>query len=106
MEIVEPSLIPSFWISGFPEYPATFPVFPRLSPPFIHHSPNRPARVVGDIQRTVRPHGHAHWAVLRSRGVLLPEAVRERLVAAHRLAVLEGHERDPVARLGERRAVP
>src|SRR5437879_12709585 len=44
--------------------------------------------------------------MLGSRRVLLPEAVRERLVAAHRFAVLEGHERDPVARLGERRAVP
>src|SRR2546422_9923585 len=44
--------------------------------------------------------------MLRPRGILLPEAVRELPVAAPRLAVLEGPERDAVTRLGERRAVP
>src|SRR5213082_1979005 len=101
--------MPSFCTSGFPEYPATLPPLPplcRLLPPFVHPPPDRPGRVVGDIQRSVRPHRHAHRPVLRPRGVLLPKPVRERLVAAHRLAVLERHERYPVARLRQRRAVP
>src|SRR5207249_753446 len=119
-------LIPSFCTSGFPEYPATSaalcrPLPPstalsrlptalcRLLPPLaalVHHSPDPPRRVVGDVQRAVGAHRHAHRSMLRPRGILLPEAVRERLIAPHRLAVLEGHERDAVTRLGERRAVP
>src|SRR5947207_13763857 len=101
--------MPSFCTSGFPEYPATLPPLPplcRLLPPFVHHPPDCPGRVVGDIQRSVRPHRYAHRPVFGPSGVLLPEAVRERLVAAHRLAVLERHERHPVARLRQRRAVP
>src|SRR5207247_10465376 len=81
----------------------------RLLPPLaalVHHAPDPPRRVVGDVQRAVGAHRHAHRSMLRPRGILLPEAVRERLIAPHRLAVLEGHERDAVTRLGERRAVP
>src|SRR2546423_15680008 len=103
MAIAQPSLIPSFCTRGFPEYPAAFC---RPLPPSIHHAPDRAARAVGDVERPVRPHRHAHRSVLRSRRVVFPEAVRERLVAARRLAVLEGHGRDAVARPAERRPVP
>src|SRR5947199_4215863 len=105
-------LIPSFCTSGFPEYPATSTASTalcRLLLPLaalVHHSPDPPRRVVGDVQRAVGAHRHAHRSMLRPRGILLPEAVRERLIAPHRLAVLEGHERDAVPRLGERRPVP
>src|SRR5205085_1014740 len=104
MAIAQPSLIPSLSTSDRLEYPAT--PFPGLSPAFVDHPPDRAGRVVRDIQRPVRPHRHAHRAVLGSRAVLFPKAVRERLVAADRLAVLEGHEGHAVARLGERRTVP
>src|SRR6266571_6962898 len=99
-------LMPSLATKGLPEYPATSPVLHRPSPPFVDHPPDRPARVVGDIERPVRPHRHAHRPVLRARGVLFPEAVRERFVTADRLTVLEGHEHHAVPSLGERRTVP
>src|SRR3989442_1803546 len=107
--MVDPDLMPSFATKGLPEYPATstalYRPLPPL-PPFVHHPPDPARGVVRDIQRAVRAHGHAHRPVLRARGVFLPESIRERLICPNRLTVLERHEHDAVAGLGQRRPVP
>src|SRR5213592_2005798 len=108
MAMVVPGLIPSFWTSGFPEYPAI--IFAalaacRLLPP-VHHSPDPAGRVVGDVQGAVGAHGQTHRPVLRTGAVLVPEAVRERLVRPNGLAVLERHKHDTIAGLRQGRAVP
>src|SRR5438034_9608233 len=97
MAMVVPGLIPSFWTSGFPEYPAIFAALAacRLLPPvaaLVHHPPDPAGRVVGDVQGAVGAHGHTHRPVLRTGAVLVPEAVRERLVRPDGLAVLERHK--------------
>src|SRR5437870_12407816 len=87
MAMVVPGLIPSFWTSGFPEYPAIFAALAalaacRLLPPvaaLVHHPPDPAGRVVGDVQGAVGAHGHTHRPVLRTGAVLAPEPVRERL---------------------------
>src|SRR5437870_13894328 len=58
MAMVVPGLIPSFWTSGFPEYPAIFAALAacRLLPPvaaLVHHPPDPAGRVVGDVQGAV-----------------------------------------------------
>src|SRR5947207_13882274 len=111
MAMVVPGLIPSFWTSGFPEYPAIFAALAacRLLPPvaaLVHHPPDPAGRVVGDVQRAVGAHGHAHRPVLRTGAVLVPEPVGERLVRPDRITPLEGHEHDTIAGLGQGGAVP
>src|SRR5712691_8668122 len=106
MATLAPALMPSFSTSGFPEYPATATAHYRLLPPLIHHPPDPAGRVVGDVQRAVRPHRHAHRPVLRTGAVLVPEPVRERLVRPDGLAVLERHKHDTIAGLGQGGAVP
>src|SRR5437879_8355974 len=71
MAMVVPGLIPSFWTSGFPEYPAIFAALAacRLLPPvaaLVHHPPDPAGRVVGDVQGAVGAHGHTHRPVLRT----------------------------------------
>src|SRR5437899_10333289 len=44
--------------------------------------------------------------MLRPRAFPVPEPVRKRLIGPDRLAVLEGHEHDAIARLGQGSAVP
>src|SRR3989475_11777697 len=78
----------------------------RPPAPLAHPPTNPSRRVVGDVQGAVRAHRYAHRPVLRTGAVLMPEAVRERVVRPDRLAVLEGHEHDTIAGLGQRRAVP
>src|SRR5438552_7497603 len=68
MAMVVPGLIPSFWTSGFPEYPAIFAALAacRLLPPvaaLVHHPPDPAGRVVGDVQGAVGAHGHTHRPV-------------------------------------------
>src|SRR5213595_71501 len=99
MAMVVPGLIPSFWTSGFPEYPAIFAAL-------VHHPPDPAGRVVGDVQGAVGAHGHTHRPVLWTGAVLVPEPVRERLVRPDGLAVLERHKHDTIAGLGQGRAVP
>src|SRR2546425_9415952 len=111
MAMVVPGLIPSFWTSGFPEYPAIFAALAacRLLPPvaaLVHHPPDPAGRVVGDVQGAVGAHGHTHRPVLRTGAVLVPEAVRERLVRPDGLGVLERHKHDTIAGLRQGRASP
>src|SRR6266540_3464627 len=107
--------MPSFSTSDRFEYPAitalnhplpSSTVLYRPLPPLIHHPPDPPDAVVGDVDRPIRPLGDADRAVFGPALLLAPEAIRERLVGACRLAVLEGHERDAEALLRERSAVP
>src|SRR2546430_1398828 len=111
MAMVVPGLIPSFWTSGFPEYPAIFAALAacRLLPPvaaLVHHPPDPAGRVVGDVQGAVGAHGHTHRPVLRTGAVLVPEAVRERLVRPDGLGVLERHKHDTIAGLRQGHAGP
>src|SRR5207302_10753830 len=88
--------------------PRLFPLSrsPAFSPAFIDDPPDPPRRIVGDVQRPVRPLRQSHGPVLRPGTVLVPEPVGERLVGPHRFAVLERDEHDAIARLRQRRAVP
>src|SRR5207253_8865381 len=111
MAMVVPGLIPSFWTSGFPEYPAIFAALAacRLLPPvaaLVHHPPDPAGRVVGDVQGAVGAHGHTHRPVLRTGAVLVPEAVRERLVRPDGLGVFERPNNDTIAGLTQARAAP
>src|SRR5438552_2270185 len=111
MAMVVPGLIPSFWTSGFPEYPAIFAALAacRLLPPvaaLVHHPPDPAGRVVGDVQGAVGAHGHTHRPVLRTGAVLVPEAVRERLVRPDGLPHIERHTHDTIAGGRQGRAVP
>src|SRR3989442_9413654 len=111
MARVGPGLIPSFWPGGFPEYPAIFAALAacRLLPPvaaLVHPPPDPAGRVVGDVQGAVGAHGHTHRPVLRTGAVLVPEAVRERLVRPDGLGVLERPKHDTIAGLRQGRAVP
>src|SRR5881628_361781 len=109
MATLAPALMPSFSTSGLPEYPATstalYRPLPSL-PPLVHHPPDPAGRVVGDVQGAVGARGHTHRPVLWTGAVLVPEAVRERLVRPDGLAVLERHKHDTIAGLGQGRAVP
>src|SRR5574337_699782 len=74
----------------------------------IHHAPHAPARIVGDVERAVRAHGHARRPVRRAPRFLdrAGEAVREHLIRARRAVATEGLERHEVATLREGCAVP
>src|SRR5947208_15098784 len=111
MAMVVPGLIPSFWTSGFPEYPAIFAALAacRLLPPvaaLVHHPPDPAGRVVGDVQGAVGAHGHTHRPVLWTGAVLVPEPVRERLVRPDGLAVLHRPKHDTIPALVAGRADP
>src|SRR2546421_117627 len=107
--MLAPGLTPSLATSGFLEYPATSAALCRPLPPLtalVHHPPDPPRGIVRDVQRPVRPLGQPHGPMLRPRAVLVPEPDRKRLIGPDRLAVLEGHEHDAIARLGQGSAVP
>src|SRR5439155_24813066 len=91
------------------------PPLPRLSPfaalyhplpPSIHHPPDAPGGVVGDVKRSVRSLGHPHRPVLGHVLVGMPEAFGERLVRSPGLAVLERDEHHAVAGLRQGSPVP
>src|SRR5437667_162706 len=83
MAMVVPGLIPSFWTSGFPEYPAIFAALAacRLLPPvaaLVHHPPDPPGRVVGAVQGAVR----RPMPRKRDQRLLLVLAASDRLAVA------------------------